>query len=121
NEYKQCDVPEPNSQFIAVSASISTSVGLRADGSVVAWGRNTYGQCNPPRPNTGFVAIAAGGSRTLAIQGCRFGDINCDEIVNVIDLLEIIDAWGPCPVTCTFCFADINHDCIVDVSDLLAL
>ena len=37
-----------------------TVLGLKADGSIVAWGYNDYGQCNVPSPNTGFVAIAAG-------------------------------------------------------------
>ena len=44
-------------------------------------------------------------------------DINCDDIVNVEDLLFLLEHWGhgePCP-------ADVNGDGIVDVLDLLEL
>jgi len=40
-------------------------LGLRADGSIVAWGRKTdwagnyTGQCDVPTPNSDFVAVAA--------------------------------------------------------------
>ena len=44
------------------------SLGLKADGSIVAWGYNAYGQCNVPAPNSGFVAIAAGGSHSLGLK-----------------------------------------------------
>jgi hypothetical protein len=37
------------------------SLGLKADGTIVAWGSNVSGQCNVPAPNAGFVAVAAGG------------------------------------------------------------
>ncbi len=43
------------------------------------------------------------------------GDTNGDNFVDVSDLLEVIDAWGPC----VGCDADINEDSTVDVSDLL--
>jgi hypothetical protein len=42
-------------------------------------------------------------------------DINGDAVVNVSDLLEIINSWGPC----TTCDADVNDDGEVNVSDLL--
>ena len=43
-------------------------------------------------------------------------DINGDALVNVIDLLAVINAWGPCPPPCP---ADTNSDGTVNVSDLL--
>lgn len=56
----------------------------------------------------------------------RRGDTNCDGIVNIIDLLAVIDAWGPCTVPCppsSNCPADIapfpGCDCMVNVTDLL--
>ena len=44
------------------------SLGLKQDGSIVAWGDNWYGQCNVPEPNTGFTAIAAGGYHSLGLK-----------------------------------------------------
>ena len=54
--------------FIAVAAGSSHSLGLKADGSIVAWGDNYYGQTDVPAPNTGFVAVAAGGSHSLGLK-----------------------------------------------------
>lgn len=69
NEFGQCDVPEPNQDFVAISAGLFHSMGLKADGSVVAWGRNDYGQCNVPEPNEGFTLVSAGEHKSLALRG----------------------------------------------------
>jgi len=61
-------VPEPNSDFVAVAGGGSHSLGLKEDGSIVAWGRNDYGQCNVPEPNEGFVAVAGGGYHSLGLK-----------------------------------------------------
>ena len=53
-------MPEPNTGFTAIAAGGYHSLGLKQDGSIVAWGDNDDGQCNVPEPNTGFTAIAAG-------------------------------------------------------------
>ncbi|HVP74193.1 MAG TPA: alpha/beta hydrolase fold domain-containing protein [Phycisphaerales bacterium] len=45
------------------------------------------------------------------------GDINCDGVVNVQDLLTVIAVWGPC-VKGTPC-PDTNDDGVVDVNDML--
>jgi bacillopeptidase F len=45
------------------------------------------------------------------------GDVNGDGSVNVIDLLLLLDAWGPCPG----CPEDVNGDGIVNVIDMLLL
>jgi alpha-tubulin suppressor-like RCC1 family protein len=45
------------------------SLGLKSDGSIVAWGYNDDGQCNVPAPNSGFVGLAAGGySHSLGLK-----------------------------------------------------
>lgn len=46
------------------------------------------------------------------------GDVNVDGAVDVLDLLEVIGHWGPCPLAC---LADVNGDGAVDVLDLLAV
>ena len=38
---------------VAVAAGGYHSLGLKADGSIVAWGYNSYGQSDVPSPNTG--------------------------------------------------------------------
>ena len=55
----------------------------------------------------------------------RVGDANSDGTVGVMDLLAIINGWGPCPVPCPVrCAADvwpIAGNCTVGVDDLLAV
>jgi len=60
-DFGQCDVPAPNADFIGIAVSMYHSLGLKGDGSIVAWGRNHVGQTNVPAPNSGFIAVAAGG------------------------------------------------------------
>jgi hypothetical protein len=43
------------------------------------------------------------------------GDTNCDSVVDVDDLINVILDWGPC----AGCNADITRDGIVDVFDLI--
>jgi hypothetical protein len=61
-------VPLPNAGFVAVAAGSLHSLGLKADGSVVAWGCNFDGQCDVPAPNTDFVAIVAGAWHNLGLK-----------------------------------------------------
>ncbi len=50
------------------------------------------------------------------------GDVNGDGLVDVVDLLAVLGAWGFCP-NCELiaCPADIDGDCDVDVVDLLTV
>ena len=76
NGFGQTNVPTPNTGFVAVAAGYVHSLGLKADGSIVAWGCGTatlgefpnYGQCNVPAPNTGFVAVAAGWNHSISLK-----------------------------------------------------
>ena len=113
-------VPAPNADFVKVSCGADFSIGLKSDGSIVAWG-NFGSNCNTPEPNTGYVAIAANNWHAYALKSrVVAGDINGDGAVNVADLLAVINAWGPCPQPCPpSCAADITGDCAVNVSDLL--
>jgi hypothetical protein len=64
-------VPAPNAEFTAIAAGAGHGLGLKADGTIVAWGDNAYGQCAVPAPNAGFVALSAGyyGSAGLKADG----------------------------------------------------
>jgi alpha-tubulin suppressor-like RCC1 family protein len=68
----QCNVPLPNTSFVAITAGgegdAGYNLGLKANGSIVAWGDNNYGKCNIPLPNTGFLAIAAGIYHSLGLK-----------------------------------------------------
>ncbi|MBN2018809.1 MAG: hypothetical protein JW749_01140 [Sedimentisphaerales bacterium] len=90
-------VPEPNTDFTAISVNRAHSLGLKSDGSIVAWGNNDIGQCNIPEPNTGFVAVAAGGYFSLAIvRRCDYelsGDLNADCIVDFYDFAKMASNW----------------------------
>ena len=73
----------------------------------------------------GLVAITLSLSmKSLAgTPPCRCtGDATGDGLVNVIDLLEMLAAWGPCSAPCPpSCPADFSDDCVVNVMDLLGL
>ena len=45
------------------------------------------------------------------------GDVNGDGVVNVVDILAVMDVWGPCSA----CPEDLNGDGFVDVVDLLEI
>ena len=45
------------------------------------------------------------------------GDTNRDAVIDVLDLLNVISAWGEC----TSCLEDIDGSGSVDVLDLLAV
>jgi hypothetical protein len=64
----QCDVPAPNTGFVAVSGGLWHGLGLKADGSIVAWGGNDSGQCNVPAPNVGFMAVSGGQLHSLGLK-----------------------------------------------------
>jgi acetyl esterase/lipase len=55
--------------------------------------------------------------QTLFEKPPIIGDVNCDGVVNVDDLVAIMLAWGPCPSKGA-CL-DINGDGEVDVDDLI--
>ena len=44
------------------------------------------------------------------------GDVNCDGLVNVTDILAVVSVWGPCDMPCA---EDIVPDGVINVIDLL--
>jgi hypothetical protein len=68
NYYGQCNVPVPNADFVAVTAGVYHSLGLKSEGAIVAWGDNLSGQCNVPAPNEDFIAVSAGAYHNLGLK-----------------------------------------------------
>ena len=58
-----------------------------------------------------------------ALQMAPPFDLNGDGIVGILDLLELLGAWGPCNscVLPGFCPPDFDGDCSVGITDLLIL
>ena len=61
-----CELPSPNTGFVAIGTHHTHALALRADGSIVAWGNESWGLSDVPAPNTGFVAVAAEALRSRA-------------------------------------------------------
>lgn len=54
--------------LVAIAGGSLHSVGLKGDGTIVAWGENNEGQCNVPSPNEGFIAVAGGFAHNLGLR-----------------------------------------------------
>jgi len=58
---------------------------------------------------------------TGVLDACEaVGDLNGDGTVDVVDLLALLEAWGPCPPDGP-CPADLTGNGVVDVVDILEL
>ena len=68
NTYGQGNAFTGTTNMIAVAAGAWHNLGLRADGTVVAWGNDSSGQTNVPPGLCDAVAIAAGGYHSLALR-----------------------------------------------------
>jgi len=60
--------PEELEGLVAIAGGMLHSLGLKSDGSIVAWGYNDRGQCEVPAPNVDLVAIAGGGNHSLGLK-----------------------------------------------------
>ena len=61
------------------------------------------------------ISYTADSVVVTVVEEFVFADLNCDGLVNVIDLLALLSVWGPCDG----CAADLNNDLTVNVLDLL--
>ena len=73
----------PTGKLTAIAAGPNHCLGLKPDGSIVAWGGNASGECNVPSSNRGFVAMAAGGYHSLGLKAdgsiVAWGDPGADQ------------------------------------------
>jgi hypothetical protein len=108
--------------FVALAGGGFQSLGLKADGSIVAWGCNLDGCCDVPEPNADFGAVAAGGYHVLGIKGCILGDLDCDGDVDLADLAGLLGACGTCEGDLLYNpDADLDDSGCVDLFDLATL
>jgi hypothetical protein len=98
-----------DSQWQSVSYDVSF-----ADNSDSVWIRWTMGSTDTAWQYSGWNIDDV--SMTASVEAGIVGDVNCDGVVNVIDLLSVVSQWGPCEGVCA---EDIVPDQNVGVSDLL--
>jgi PKD repeat protein len=69
NDRSQITPPNGLSNMVAVVAIAHRNLGLKDDGTVVAWGEtNIFGSSTPPNGLSNVIALAAGYSHSLALK-----------------------------------------------------
>jgi sugar lactone lactonase YvrE len=68
NSFNQLSIPSNATNIIALASGMWHNLGLRNDGTVVAWGDDSAGQCDVPPTVTNALTVAAGGYHSLAIK-----------------------------------------------------
>ena len=110
---------------MGVAGGYDQSLGLKIDGSIVAWGCGgpvNYTQCDVPSPNAGFTAVAGGYFHSLGLKAVTVtcpcnANVNADGSVNVIDEAIVLDCVnGNCNSCVNSC--DVNCDGAVDWVDM---
>jgi hypothetical protein len=74
NDDGQCDVPQPNTGYLAIAAAGDVvsghglSFAVNSSGSILVWGHNPLGYFDVPEPNIDFVSVSAGPYRAVGIK-----------------------------------------------------
>jgi len=73
--------------------------------------------------SAGQIVVRTFGAEALLLTPIPWkpGDIDCNNKVNVHDLLTLLGSWGPCPPPPDDCDADLDGDGEVNAFDLLVL
>jgi hypothetical protein len=107
---------DPNTEGTLIEGIMQNSYQL--DGLEPATAYDFYVRSNL---GDGFFSTWAGPESFATLAGILPGDANCDETVNVLDVVTIVNyimGANPDP----FCFenADVNQDDVIDVLDVVA-
>lgn len=107
-------VAPPSSSCNTAAASVQTLLS-RGDAKTASTTKTLLESC----PDTDLSSLAKptappeGGSSQCGDLH-RAADINNDNIINVLDIVQLLGAWGPC----SGCVEDFNGDGVVNVNDL---
>jgi hypothetical protein len=104
--------------------------GIGPDPAVLTWAFETDGAS--PGPYEATITINTSDEDipgeevsmlvlTLAVTVSATGDVNGDGVVDVMDLLALLAAWGDCPDPPDPCPADLDGNGAVNTGDLLTL
>ena len=105
--------PEPLALSAALQVKLDADGFGRLDASDIVFGSVVV----PPGINADIIGFRIAGTVTVAPNGI-YGDVNDDGTINVLDVLDVLAAWGNCPAGIP-CSADVNGDLTVNVLDLL--
>ena len=123
---------------MGIVCGIGHSAAVLPDGTVRLWGFNQFGQTDAPAGT--YAMLTAGQGHTVGIRGysvssgtpgepdvnqngihdrCEcLADLTGDRQVNFVDLLLVINAWGPVELGTV---GDVDGDGVVQFNDLLVV
>ncbi len=113
------------------SATLDGTLTLMTDGGFSSGGCSNFPVLDSPNAFSGTFAQVSSEdnlgveflSNAITVLGLgtdSSGDLNCDDVVDVFDLLIMLANWGDCPAEGE-CLGDLNGDNVVNVFDLLIL
>lgn len=109
-----------SSYVIAGGGGTSSSGGYSLGGTI---GQHDAGAMSGGAPGDEYTLVGGfwvGGADSSEPECSIPADINCDGVVDGLDLLVMLSAWGECADP-NDCPADLNNDGTVDGLDLLIL
>jgi len=88
--------------------------------SLLGWGQDAAGEMYVLANGTG-VPFGDTGVVLRVAPLVAAADLNFDGVVGIVDLLMLLEIWGPCSGPCDTCLGDIDGNCRVGIGDFLAL